>query len=126
LGAAFLSNEAGILDSVRFENSAAYFASWIQKLENDPRMVVSAASQAQRSSDFIMGIEHKEPLQECQTSPEGMPLTWARQHGIDTRIPALPTTTRTPTGFQRLWNGSTARVRRTGFPVQIGKPCRYE
>ena len=47
-----------------------------QKFENDPRMIVSAASQAQRASDFIMGIEHKESLQECQTSPEGMPLTW--------------------------------------------------
>jgi antirestriction protein ArdC len=89
LGAAFLSNEAGILDSVRFENSAAYLASWIQKLENDPRMIVSAASQAQRASDFIMGIEHKESLHECQISPEGMPLTWAREHGIDTRIPGF-------------------------------------
>ena len=89
LGAAFLSNEAGILDSVRFENSAAYLGSWIQKLENDPRMIVSAASQAQRASDFIMGIEHKESLQECQISPEGMPLTWAREHGIDTRIPGF-------------------------------------
>ena len=59
LGAAFLSNEAGILDRVRFENSAAYLASWIAKLENDPRMIVSAASQAQRSTDFIMGIEQK-------------------------------------------------------------------
>jgi antirestriction protein ArdC len=89
LGAAFLSNEADILDSVRFQNSAAYLASWIQKLENDPRMIVSAASQAQRSSDFIMGIAHKESLQECQISPEGMPLTWAREHGIDTRIPGF-------------------------------------
>ncbi len=89
LGAAFLSNETGILDSVRFENSAAYLASWIQKLENDPRMIVSAASQAQRATDFIMGIEHKESLQECQTTPEGMPLTWAREHGIDTRIPGF-------------------------------------
>jgi antirestriction protein ArdC len=34
LGAAFLSNGAGILDAVRFENSAAYLGSWIQKLEN--------------------------------------------------------------------------------------------
>jgi antirestriction protein ArdC len=89
LGAAFLSNEAGILDSVRFENSAAYLASWIQKLENDPRVIVSAASQAQRSCDFIMGIEHKESLQECQISPEGMPYTWARENGIDTRIPGF-------------------------------------
>jgi antirestriction protein ArdC len=89
LGAAFLSNEAGILDSVRFENSAAYLGSWIKKLENDPKLIVSAASQAQKASDFIMGIEHKESLQECQTSPEGMPLTWAREHGIDTRIPGF-------------------------------------
>jgi antirestriction protein ArdC len=42
--------------TLRFENSAAYLASWIQKLENDPRMIISAAS---------------------QISPEGMPLTWA-------------------------------------------------
>ena len=89
LGAAFLSNKAGILDSVRFENSAAYLGSWINKLENDPRLIVCAASQAQKASDFIMGIEHKESLQECQTSPEGMPLTWAREHEIDTRIPGF-------------------------------------
>ena len=31
LGTAFLSNEAGILNSVRFENSATYLASWTRK-----------------------------------------------------------------------------------------------
>jgi hypothetical protein len=72
-----------------------------------------------------MGIEHKESLEECQTSPEGIPLTWAREHGID-GFPALPTGTRTATGFQPSWNGSTSRVRRTGFPAHIGDPCRYE
>jgi len=86
LGAAFLSNEAGILDQVRFENSAAYLASWVEKFKTDPRMIVSAASQAQRSADLVLGIKPKESLQECQTSPEGMPLTWAQEHGIDTRI----------------------------------------
>ena len=69
LGAAFLSNEAGIIDSVRFENSAAYLGSWVQKLENDPKLIVSAASQAQKASDFIRGIEHKESLQERQKHP---------------------------------------------------------
>jgi antirestriction protein ArdC len=86
LGAAFLSNEAGILDRVRFDNSAAYLASWIAKLENDPRLIVSAASQAQRSADFIMGVQQKESLLESQLSPDGMPLNWARENGIDTRI----------------------------------------
>jgi antirestriction protein ArdC len=89
LGAAFLSNEAGILDRVRFANSAAYLASWIAKFENDPQLIVSAASQAQRSTDFIMGIQQKESLLESQLSPEGMPLTWARENGIDTRIPGF-------------------------------------
>ena len=82
LGAAFLSNEAGILDQVRFENSAAYVASWVEKFQNDPRMIVSAASQAQQSADLVLGLKPKESLQECQVSPEGMPLTWAREHGI--------------------------------------------
>jgi antirestriction protein ArdC len=126
LGAAFLSNEAGILDSVRFENSAAYLASWVSKFENDPRMIVSAASQAQRASDFIVGIEHKESLQECQISPEGMPLTWAREHGIDTRIPGFAHRDQDGDGAQPSWNGSTAPSRPTGSPGHNGNPCRYE
>jgi len=61
--------------SPRFENSAAYLASWVEKLENDLRMIIPAASQVQRSADFALGIGPKESLQECQISPEGMPLT---------------------------------------------------
>jgi antirestriction protein ArdC len=86
LGAAFLSNEAGILNGVQFENSAAYLDSWISKLENDPKLIVTAASQAQRGADFVLGIEQTESLTENHLSPEGMPLTWAREHGIDTRV----------------------------------------
>ncbi len=89
LGAAFLSNEAGILNQVQFDNSAAYLASWIKKFENDPRMIVSAASQAQRSADFVLGIEHKEALQEGQSFPEEMPLTVAKEQGMDSRIPGF-------------------------------------
>ena len=96
LGAAFLSNEAGILDQVRFENSTAYLASWVEKFQNDPRMIVSTASQAQRSADLVLGIEIKESLQEYQSSPEGMPLSWAQKHGIDTRIAGFAP--RTPDG----------------------------
>ncbi len=64
LGAAFLSNEAGILDEVQFQNSAAYLDSWINKLEDDPRLIVSAAGQAQRGSDFVRGIQPTEGLSE--------------------------------------------------------------
>ena len=71
LGASFLSNEAGILNEVQFDNSAAYLGSWIEKFENDPKMIFTASSQAQRSTDFILGIEQKESLGESQ-SPAGL------------------------------------------------------
>jgi antirestriction protein ArdC len=54
LEAAFLSNEAGILSEVHFDNSAAYLASWVQRLESDSHMIVSAASQAQQAVNFIL------------------------------------------------------------------------
>jgi antirestriction protein ArdC len=118
LGGAFLSNEAGILDSVRFENSAAYLGSWINKLENDPKLIVSAASQAQKATDFVLGIEHKESLQECQTSPEGMPLTWAREHGIDTRIPGFAHQDQDSDGVSTLmeWKHGTRPIDRLSQP----------
>ena len=70
LGAAFLANEAGTLNQVQFDNSAAYLASWIQKFENDPKMIVSAASQAQRSADVVLGIELQASVQEGQIPSE--------------------------------------------------------
>jgi len=124
LGAAFLSNEAGILDRVRFENSAAYLASWIAKLENDPRMIVSAASQAQRSTDFIVGTEQKESLLESQVSPEGMPLTWARDNGIDTRIPGFAHRDNDEDGVSNLmeWKHGTKPDDRLSMPRKQGMP----
>lgn len=67
LGASFLSNEAGILNQVQFDNSAAYLGSWIEKFQNDPKMIFTASSQAQRSTDFILGIAQKESLLETQS-----------------------------------------------------------
>jgi antirestriction protein ArdC len=60
LGAAFLSNEAGILDQLVFENSAAYLDSWIKKLEDDHTLLISAASHAQRSFDWVTGRTNDE------------------------------------------------------------------
>ena len=52
--AAFLSADAGIVDET-IDNSAAYCQSWLRKLENDPKMLVQAAQQAQKAADRIMG-----------------------------------------------------------------------
>ncbi len=60
MGAAFLSNEAGTLPNVVFENSASYLNLWRKTISKDPRLVVQAASQAQHAADFIRGrtIQH--------------------------------------------------------------------
>ena len=56
MGAAFLAAEAG-LDEVTFDNSAAYVASWLRVLQDDPKLVVVAAGRAQRAADFILARE---------------------------------------------------------------------
>jgi len=122
LGAAFLSNEAGILNGVQFENSAAYLNSWISKLENDQKLIVTAASQAQRSADFVLGIGQAESLGESHLSPEGMPLTWAREHGIDTRISGFAQRDHDGDGVSTLmeWKHGTDPLVRQSMPRKQG------
>ena len=54
MGAAMLAGVAGI-ERKTLSNSAAYLQSWINVLKSDSRMVVSAASQAQKAADYIQG-----------------------------------------------------------------------
>lgn len=55
LGASMLCGVTGISPRV-IENSAAYLKSWIERLKGDSKLIVSAASAAQRAADFIRGI----------------------------------------------------------------------
>jgi antirestriction protein ArdC len=54
MSAAMLCGIAGI-EQKTLENSAAYLKSWIARLKSDSRLIVSAASQAQKAADFIRG-----------------------------------------------------------------------
>jgi len=54
MGAAMLCGITGI-ERKTLGNSAAYLKSWIDILKSDSRMVVSAASQAQKAADYIQG-----------------------------------------------------------------------
>ena len=60
---AFLSNRAGIENAVTVEQSASYVASWLRALRNDRKLVVTAAAQAQKAADFILG---NRPLDDTQ------------------------------------------------------------
>jgi antirestriction protein ArdC len=57
MGAAMLCGIAGI-ERKTLPNSASYLQSWINVLRSDARMVVSAASQAQKAADYILGVRH--------------------------------------------------------------------
>src|SRR5258708_25607252 len=54
MSAAMLCGVAGI-EQKTLENSAAYLKTWIARLESDSRLLVAAASQAQKAADFIQG-----------------------------------------------------------------------
>lgn len=58
MGASFLCGTAGI-ENTTIDNSAAYIQSWLKKLNDDKKMVVFAASAAQRAAEFILGKESK-------------------------------------------------------------------
>lgn len=53
MGAAMLCGVARI-DSKVIDNSAAYIQSWLKRLEDDPKLLVSAAGQAQKAADYIL------------------------------------------------------------------------
>ncbi len=57
LGSAFLCAEAGIENTL--DNSAAYLQGWLDALKGDTRLIVTAASAAQRAADFILGHDRQ-------------------------------------------------------------------
>lgn len=57
LGAAFLCGEAGIENEAALKNSAAYLDGWRRKLKADSKIIVTAAAQAQKAADHILGVK---------------------------------------------------------------------
>jgi antirestriction protein ArdC len=59
MGAAMLCGVTGIAPAV-IENSAAYLKNWLERLKADSKLLVSAASAAQKAADYILGKQ--EPI----------------------------------------------------------------
>jgi antirestriction protein ArdC len=57
--AAFLCAECGI-DNHVIENEAAYLAGWLSVIKGDPKLIVTAASHAQRAANLILGRSRSE------------------------------------------------------------------
>jgi len=56
MGAAMLCGVTGIAPAT-LENSAAYLKTWIARLKSDSKLIVQAASAAQKAADYIRNIK---------------------------------------------------------------------
>jgi antirestriction protein ArdC len=70
LGAAFLCARAGIQSPELEANSAAYIKSWLSAFQGDPKMLVQAASAAQKAVDHILNEELQAVVQGEAVSTE--------------------------------------------------------
>ena len=64
LASAFVCGHTGIDCPALDENTAAYFAGWIGVLRGDSKLIVQAAAQAQRASDWILNVKHDDKREE--------------------------------------------------------------
>jgi antirestriction protein ArdC len=67
-----LCAQTGIDDPATFASSASYIAGWLRALDNDHRLVITAAACAQRASDLITGPE-RQPAQDSDRHAEAAP-----------------------------------------------------
>jgi len=54
IGSSFLCNQTGIAEKV-FNNSVAYIQGWAEVIKKDKKLILEAASNAQKAVDYILG-----------------------------------------------------------------------
>jgi antirestriction protein ArdC len=67
-----LCAQTGIDNPEIFDNSASYIAGWLSALNNDHKLVITAAAQAQRACDLINQLE-REPAKPAEHHLEAAP-----------------------------------------------------
>jgi antirestriction protein ArdC len=72
MGAAFLSAIAGIANEHTDRNTTAYIQNWIAKLEEDNRLIVYAAANAQRAVDLILGGTFEEEKETTENAGDAV------------------------------------------------------
>jgi len=58
LAASMLAGVCGITPRT-LDNSASYLQTWVRRLRGDSKLIVSAASQAQKAADYVRGIAQR-------------------------------------------------------------------
>lgn len=67
MGAAMLCGVAGIEN---LDQSASYVSGWLKRLQDDRKLVVQAAAQAQKACDLMLGVKFEEPSQDSEMEKE--------------------------------------------------------
>lgn len=60
IGACAILHEMGMETKQSFRNSAGYIQGWLKALQNDKRLIISAASRAEKAIKLILGVETEE------------------------------------------------------------------
>lgn len=68
LCAAFVCAASGVDNSL--DQSAAYVKGWASKISQDSRFLLTAAGQAQRAADYILGVKFGEQKEDSEDSAE--------------------------------------------------------
>jgi len=61
IGASYLCNISGIQKTI--DNQASYIQNWLEVLQNDYRMILIAASQAQKAADYILNNSNNKEVE---------------------------------------------------------------
>lgn len=59
IGTCYLKSHAGIATD-KFKNNVSYIQSWLERLKNDKRFIVYAATQSQKAADYILNFGMEE------------------------------------------------------------------
>lgn len=54
LGSVFLNNHYGVETGDTFDNSTAYIQSWLHALKNDKKLIITAATQAEKAANYVL------------------------------------------------------------------------
>ena len=63
IGSAYLNNSIGIDNHEVFTNNIAYIQGWLKALKDDKKLITIAAGQAQKATNYILGIKEYEKVE---------------------------------------------------------------
>jgi antirestriction protein ArdC len=70
IGASMLVSYVGINTEDTDRNTSAYINNWIKRLEEDPKLIISASGKAQKAVDYIIGTSYEKEVERYDNEKE--------------------------------------------------------